>query len=204
LFLRFGWFIPKSRITEEHPEVDYWRTFQRNHSSLTSQFSLNHEDWENVTRLSINPSTGQHFCTDPEICINGIFEPEICKNRPKQFECAVLLASYPESSSFVTSQIKSLSLNVKVVWIGHYLSTFVRHLNSKYKSNGERQGVMFFSWKPTVLTTELNLVSVNFPACNSKESFCNYESQKVEKIVWSKLEEGAKLAFEVSLSTSSL
>jgi hypothetical protein len=101
-----------------------------------------------------------------------------------------------ESCSYLPYQILSLNLHVRVIYIGPHLDPFVRHLLQKYESSGEQRGVLFFAWKPTLLTTELDLISVSLPACNG-DSFCNYESGKLEKVVWSKLKEGAKFAHEV-------
>ncbi|OXA54666.1 hypothetical protein Fcan01_11675 [Folsomia candida] len=45
---RFGWFIPRMSVVEEHPIVDYWRTFKSN-DNLIDLFSLDDEDYTTAT-----------------------------------------------------------------------------------------------------------------------------------------------------------
>lgn len=104
-----------------------------------------------------------------------------------------------ESSMFLPEQIKELELRVQVLWLGPNLSSFVKSLVSKYelRSGNRRRAVMFFSWKPTILTMEFSSISISFPSCDL-DQFCTYESRSLEKVVSSKLKEGAKTAYEVS------
>ncbi len=104
---------------------------------------------------------------------------------------------------FLPDEISSLGLRVRVIWLGPNLEGFVRHLVSKYQSRGsQNRGVMFFSWDPTLLTSEfeLDLISVSFPTCTGGVH-CRYESLRLEKFVSTRLKEGAKPAYEVKTST---
>jgi hypothetical protein len=104
-----------------------------------------------------------------------------------------------ESSMFLAQQIKELKLRVEVLWLGPNLDSFIKSLVSKYeiRSGNSRRAVMFFSWKPTILTKEFDTISISFPPCDH-DQFCTYESRSLEKVVSSKLKEGAKTAYEVS------
>lgn len=99
---------------------------------------------------------------------------------------------------FLPEQITQLGLRVQVLWLGPNLDFFVKSLVAKYelRSGNRRRAVMFFSWKPMVLTLEFDTISVAFPPCDH-DQFC-YESRSLEKVVSSKLKEGAKTAYEVS------
>lgn len=92
---------------------------------------------------------------------------------------------------------------MRVIYLGENMESFVRRLFRKYEDGKVQRGVLFFSWKPTLLTSDFDLLSVLLPDCNG-DSFCNYESGKVEKFAWKRLKEGAKLAFEVIKRISNL
>lgn len=94
-------------------------------------------------------------------------------------------------------EILSLELRVRVIWLGPHLEGFVRHLVAKYKENpASQRAVMFFSWDPTRLTSELDLISISFPSCTGGVH-CRYESLRLEKFVSSRLKKGAEPAYEV-------
>lgn len=100
---------------------------------------------------------------------------------------------------FLPDEISSLELRIRVIWLGPNLEGFVRHLVSKYRASGtslQNKAVMFFSWDPTLLTSELDLISISFPTCTGGVH-CRYESLRLEKFVSSRLKEGAKPAYEV-------
>ncbi|CAL8112812.1 unnamed protein product [Orchesella dallaii] len=200
---RFGWFIPKLPVTDKYPTVEYWRTFRTN-TSLTELFNLEDSDYQNATtHLAWNPQTERFYCHEA-FCESGMFTPDVCRNdfsNSGRSKCAILLASYPESSMFLPEEISSLGLRVMVIWLGPNLESFVRHLVSKYQQpeglTTTNRAVMFFSWDPTRLTSELDLISISFPTCTGGVH-CRYESLRLEKFVSSKLKLGAKLAFEAA------
>jgi len=109
-------------------------------------------------------------------------------------------ACFAESSTFLHQQISELKLKVQVLWLGPNLDKFVQQLVSKYKDFRvpNQRAVMFFGWNPSILTMELDALSISFPPCDHN-GFCTYQSQSLEKAVSSKLKGGAKLAYEVSL-----
>ncbi|OXA51550.1 Gamma-aminobutyric acid type B receptor subunit 1 [Folsomia candida] len=194
---RFGWYIPRMSVVDENPMLDYWRTFKSN-DNLIDLFSLDDEDYTTATtHHAWNAQTERFFCQE-SFCTNGMFTPpNLCQEgRRGGRKCAILLASYPESSMFLPEQITQLGLRVQVLWLGPNLDFFVKSLVAKYelRSGNRRRAVMFFSWKPMVLTLEFDTISVAFPPCDH-DQFC-YESRSLEKVVSSKLKEGAKTAYE--------
>lgn len=98
---------------------------------------------------------------------------------------------------FLPDEISSLNLRVKVIWLGPNFESFIHHLVSKYeRTQSQNRAVMFFSWDPTLLTSELDLISISFPTCTGGVH-CRYESLRLEKFVSSRLKDGAKPAYEV-------
>ena len=92
--------------------------------------------------------------------------------------------------------LHGLSWDMSCRYVGPHLQDVVHYLATKY-SNTSRQSIMFFAWKPSLVTTGLNnLTSISFPPCNL-DLYCNYESRKLQKIVSNRLKE-AKGVYEVS------
>lgn len=61
------------------------------------------------------------------------------------------------------------------------------------------RSLVFLHWTPsTVIPNERDFVSIDFPRCGatSSEIGCKYESNRLTKLVWARLEYAAKLAYE--------
>ncbi|PSN54801.1 hypothetical protein C0J52_02008 [Blattella germanica] len=134
---------------------------------------------------------GRFYCED-SFCTEGVFSPVYCNST-----CAVLLTSHVGDTNFVVKHILELRLFVMVVWVGPNLGWLVDSLTTRYLSSG--RSLVFLSQEPSVVTLwgSDKFTSVTFPSCSIQSGIgCKYELQRLIKLAWSRLEQGAKPAYE--------
>ena len=102
-------------------------------------------------------------------------------------------------TSFVVKHILELRLFVMVAWVGPSLEWLVNTLTTKYLTSN--QSLVVLSREPSTVTLWGNdkYTSVTFPPCSLLNAVgCKYELQRLIKLAWSRLEQGAKPAYQVS------
>lgn len=108
----------------------------------------------------------------------------------------------PEVTKFVISDIETLQLYVKVLWLGPNLQDVTRKMMQSKISN-----VVMLSWTPSIITAAGSFVSVAFPPCEPGERLsvgCHYQSQRLIKLASRALEYGAPSAYDVSSNSKIL
>lgn len=117
-----------------------------------------------------------------------------------------------EDTIFVVDQIKILKLFVKVAWVGPNLQFLTEKFgdlmtNAGGNSTNSARGVVALSWHPSPLTAARKYTSVSFPACEPDDPgpswVCSRLSlHRLVKAAWTPLRDSARVAFEVSFTTS--
>ena len=200
---RFGWFVPKSLSQPD----DSWRTFVRQETA--ARFDVDDTNLHRIRGFTKDPVTGEHYCREA-FCNQGMYVPEHCQAlRHKTQPCALLLTEDPDHTDFVKDHIDQLKLYVKVAWVGPNLKNLVKMIEKEYVQNGKNESdsgglgatnsLVILHWTPSsVVPNEREFVSLEFPRCGSRgtEAGCKYESNRLVKLAWSRLESIAKFAFE--------
>ncbi|XP_033208855.1 uncharacterized protein LOC117167784 isoform X3 [Belonocnema kinseyi] len=189
---RFGWFVPESLAKPE----DNWQILTKLDSA--SRFVLDDDNSEMIKSSLINPKTNEFYC-ELDFCQNGMYIPKQCEDKIKN--CATLLAENPDVTSFVKSHIDQLKLYVKVAWVGPNLKNLTKQLTKSVEniSNTSNKAIIILHWTPSkIIPNEREFVSIEFPRCGTKsDNFgCEYESNKLIKLVWDHLEIIAKFAYD--------
>jgi hypothetical protein len=102
--------------------------------------------------------------------------------------------------------ILEMKLFVRVMWVGPNLKWLPDTLTSSYLNEKANHSLVLLSHMPSPITMWDNskFLSVAFPHCESMQYTqnvgCKYELQRLAKLVWSRLEVGAKPAYEVNQS----
>ncbi|XP_017753016.1 PREDICTED: uncharacterized protein LOC108545751 [Eufriesea mexicana] len=189
----FGWFVPAplSRLG------DNWVIFAR--PETAARFDVDEFTLENIRNFTVNQATESHFCDEP-FCQRGMYIPERCRGNP----CALLLTSYANVTNFVKDHIDEMKLYVKVAWVGSNLKyvteTLTKELLSRNSTASDvNSSLVFLHWTPSsLIPSEMNVSVIDFPRCGTSKSEvgCMYESNRLVKLVWARLEYIAKLAYE--------
>ncbi|CAG9862835.1 unnamed protein product [Phyllotreta striolata] len=211
---RFGWFIPKryyGPIKKFYEDKYLWNdAIQEVHWSfflnlrLASQFHLdskilNSLIWKNQYHMKKVNNTWEPICPNVNCTDNmSMYIPKQCLGQ----NCAILLAPEFEASGFLINQVDEMGVYVNILWLGKNLKTTLRRLNEYYANLGEQQSYFFFHWYPgDVVTDESKFITVQFKN-NEFYNFTNnmvngykYEMQRLVKMVWSKMEQGAHPLF---------
>ncbi|XP_008543958.2 uncharacterized protein LOC103568771 [Microplitis demolitor] len=193
---RFNWYIP---VELSDPD-DSWRTFA--YPETASRFDLNDNILKIINNLTQAPN-GRYYCQEA-FCNKGMYIPPHCKNHSNQnnkSSCALLLASESDITYFIKDHIDILKLYVKVIWIGPHLRNFTKFLTKEYlaTSNHKLQSFSILHWTPSdVIPNERDFIAIEFPGCGSRglNIGCVYESNRLVKLAWSKLETIGKFAWE--------
>lgn len=201
---RFGWFVPERLSTPG----DNWRTFVRQETA--ARFDVDEANLEKIRDLTIDPMTGKHYCVE-NFCAGGMYVPDQCRAIGNSTQtCALLLVGHTDSTDFIKDHIDQLKLYVKVVWVGSNLKALVKSLTKEYLQHAKNaseidskkplsRSLVILHWTPSsVIPNEREFVSLEFPRCGTRgtEIGCRYESNRLVKLVWSRLESIAKLAWE--------
>ncbi|XP_074115403.1 uncharacterized protein LOC141538040 isoform X1 [Cotesia typhae] len=193
---RFSWYIP---IELSDPD-DNWRTFA--YPKTASRFDLNDTILTLIQNLTQAPN-GRYYCQEA-FCNKGMYIPAHCQKQDihdLNSSCALLLASESDVTYFIKDHIDILNLYVKVAWVGPHLRNFTRFLTKEYLGtyNTNPQSFAILHWTPSdVIPNERDFIAVEFPGCGSRglNIGCVYESNRLVKLAWSKLESIAKFAWE--------
>ncbi|XP_029044486.2 receptor-type guanylate cyclase gcy-4-like [Osmia bicornis bicornis] len=185
----FGWFVPESLSRLG----DSWITFARRET--VARFDVDEITLNKIKNFTVNPVNRTYYCKET-YCQQGMYVPERCQGQP----CALLLTSYPNVTDYVREHIDELNLYVKVIWVGpnlkHLTETLIREYSTVPYAN---RSLVILHWTPSsVIPNERDFTTIEFPRCSSKttEVGCKYESNRLTKLVWARLEYIAKLAFE--------
>ncbi|XP_068980549.1 uncharacterized protein [Bombus flavifrons] len=187
----FGWFVP---VALSRPG-DSWIIFTKRETA--ARFDVDEFTLDNIRNFTINPATKTDYCQQ-SFCQDGLYIPEWCQGKP----CALLLTSYGNITDFVKDHIDQLNLYVKVAWVGPNLKYVTETLTKELlliRNLTHDRSLVFLHWTPSsVVPNERDFVTVEFGRCGTTklEIECKYESNRLTKLVWSKLEYAAKLAFE--------
>ncbi|XP_015433610.1 PREDICTED: uncharacterized protein LOC107189564 [Dufourea novaeangliae] len=190
----FGWFVPEafSRPGES------WVTFTRPETAL--RFDVDEATLSMIRNHTIDPITRTHYCNNT-FCQQGMYIPKQCQG---QQPCALLLTSHPDVTDFVQNDIEKMKLYVKVAWVGPNLKHLTETLTKEYlrraRNTPDSRSLVFLHWTPSsIIPNEKRFVSIDFPRCGTlpSEVSCSYESNRLTKLVWLKLEYIAKSAFEI-------
>nr|CAD7396592.1 unnamed protein product [Timema poppensis] len=203
---RFGWFIPRS-LSKLVPDMDNWRVFTN--ATAASIFDVSQEDMIFIYNYTRDLKSKRYYCEE-SYCDQGMFTPKWCSSqiRHKSAPCALLLAGDFNATNFVSEHIFKLKLYVKVVWVGPHIKTVTETLTQKYSNEDVTRSLVVLSWAPSIITTldDDTYVSVSFPPCkdpnSSSDIGCKYEMQRLIKLAWTKLEIGARPAFEATQKVS--
>ncbi|XP_031772984.1 receptor-type guanylate cyclase gcy-4 isoform X2 [Apis florea] len=188
----FGWFVPIALSRRS----DSWIIFTE--LEKASRFEMDESTLESIRNFTIDPKTKTYYCQE-SYCQQGMYIPEWCQGKP----CALLLTSYIDVTNFVKDHIDQMKLYVKVIWFGsnlkHVIKLAEKLLFDRNSSTSTDRSLVFLHWTPsTVIPNEREFVSIDFPRCSATNSEigCKYESNRLTKLVWAKLEYAAKLAYE--------
>ncbi|XP_011630756.1 uncharacterized LOC105422894 isoform X1 [Pogonomyrmex barbatus] len=201
----FGWFVPEALARPD----DSWLVFTR--LETASRFVVDEAYLpivKNFMRSSPNTTgrntTEEYYCRE-YFCQHGMYVPEQChgqgQRRPPN--CALLLAEYPDVTRFVKDHIDQLKLYVKVAWVGPNLRNLTKYLTKEYMQNAstftETRSLVILHYSPSsVISNEREFMTIDFPRCGTKKKTigCAYESNRLTKLVWGRLEMIAKIAFQ--------
>ncbi|XP_076766818.1 uncharacterized protein LOC143433365 [Xylocopa sonorina] len=190
----FGWFVP----TELSSINDNWITFTNRETA--SRFDVDASTLNTIGNLTVDWASNTSRCQEP-LCQDGMYIPQWCQEK----SCALLLASYPDVTGFVVDHIETMRLYVRVAWVGSNLKylteTLTRELYLNRSSNSSTidRSLVIVHWTPSdVVPNERNFTTIEFPRCGARGSSvgCQYESNRLTKIVPSRLETADKLAFD--------
>ncbi|EFN73169.1 Insulin-like peptide receptor [Camponotus floridanus] len=192
----FGWFVPNALARPD----DNWLIFSK--LETASRFVIDEAIIKNST---MNPDTRDYYCHEV-FCKDGMYIPEQCQSQGQRWtpKCALLLAEYPDVTLFVKEHIDQMKLYVKVAWVGPNLRYLTKNLTEEYirsarnSSSIENRSLMILHYSPSsVIPNEKDFTTIYFPRCGAKESIsCAYESNRLTKLVWKRLEMIAKMAFQ--------
>lgn len=189
---RFGWFVPTALSRRN----DNWIIFTE--LEKASRFEMDESTLESIRNFTIDPKTSTYYCQE-SYCQQGMYIPEWCQGKP----CALLLTSYIDVTNFVKDHIDQMKLYVNVIWFGpnlkHVIKLAEELMFDRNSSTSIDRSLVFLHWTPsTVIPNERDFVSIDFPRCGatSSEIGCKYESNRLTKLVWARLEYAAKLAYE--------
>ncbi|EEC03035.1 hypothetical protein IscW_ISCW017106 [Ixodes scapularis] len=176
--------------------LDHWRSFRSPNVTVLMN-RLHDKLLHEYTRTP--DKTG--FLCNASLCVNGIYEPPICRKHKRKMPCATLIADYPESTyNMLTTEIESLRLRVNVAWVGKRLEEYVTSALARNES------IIFHNWKPNTLTTLSNVVHIAFPQCEDRalQDFQdNPENAKCEfEVVWSKLKDSVPDVYDIAQKIS--
>lgn len=108
----------------------------------------------------------------------------------------------------MVQHILEMKLFVKVAWVGPNLKWLTDNLTACYLNEKANRSLVLLSRVPSTVMMwgSSQFVSVAFPPCETLQSShsvgCKYELHRLVKLVWSKIEVGAKPAYEVKHSFS--
>ncbi|XP_072759038.1 uncharacterized protein [Anoplolepis gracilipes] len=198
----FGWFVPEAlaRLDES------WLVFSR--LETANRFAIDEAYLPIIKNSTMNPDTRDYYCRET-FCQHGMYVPEHCQNQEQQQrtpKCALLLAEYPDITLFVKKHIDQMKLFVKVAWVGPNLRTLTKNLTREYMQNArnssastENRSLVILHYSPSsVIPNEKEFTTIDFPRCGAKKGSigCAYESNRLTKLVWDRLELIAKIAFQ--------
>lgn len=198
---RFGWFVPKMLTKPD----DNWRTFTNQQAA--ARFDVNNVTFQLIKNLTKDPLTSEFYCQE-SFCHDGMYIPEQCQTRTneKPPPCALLLTSDSDVTYFVKDHIDHLKLYVKVAWVGPNLVRLTKTLTDEYlqvtkinNSSTPTQSLIILSWTPSnAVPNERDYIAMDFPRCGRGgiNLGCAYESHRLVKLAWSRLESIAKFAWE--------
>ncbi|XP_011298958.1 uncharacterized protein [Fopius arisanus] len=192
---RIGWFVPEelSRFGEN------WRIFANRETA--ERFSVDNDTLQRIQKSSIDPVTGKYYC-EASFCTRGMYIPPQCLAEKTQ-SCAVLLTSETNITQIVKEHIDQLKLFVKVIWVGPNLQKLTTSLTKEYaiwnKRNDRKKSLVMLHWTPSeIIPNERQFIAIDLPRCGSGDLRigCTYETNRLVKLAWSKLESIAKFAWE--------
>ncbi|XP_054006339.1 uncharacterized protein LOC128891132 [Hylaeus anthracinus] len=195
----FGWFVPKALS-----RLESWVTFLR--PETAARFDVDDTTLLRIQKFTIDPSVNSFYCEE-KYCRQGMYVPKWCQGHEQMTQhCALLFASQPDVTNFVKSAIEKMKLYVKVAWVGPHLKNLTDDLTTEYTQLAnnstaltDNRSLVILHWTPSsVIPNEEDFVMVDFPRCNARliEAGCYYESNRLTKLVWSKLEVIADFAYE--------
>ncbi|KAG7188679.1 hypothetical protein KM043_008301 [Ampulex compressa] len=196
----FGWFVPEALARTD----DSWMTFSRQETA--ARFDVDEVNLRRIKNFTLNPDTGNHYC-ESSFCREGMYIPEQCQVYNERAQpCALLLSSHPDVTGFVKEHIDRLKLYVKVAWVGTNLKRITKSLTREYlqfapnaTASVDTRSLIILHWAPSdVIPNDRDFATIDFPRCGAKNSRvgCAYESNRLTKLVWGRLELIAKFAFE--------
>ncbi|XP_070151049.1 uncharacterized protein [Polyergus mexicanus] len=197
----FGWFVPEALAKPD----DSWLVFSR--LETANRFAVNEVYLSIIKNFTINPNTTDYYCREA-FCQHGMYVPEQCQSQGQQRmpQCALLLAEYPDVTLFVKEHIDKMKLYVKVVWVGPNLRYLIKNLTREYtqfarnlSASVENRSLVILHYFPsTVIPNEREFTTIDFPRCQATKGSigCAYESNRLTKLVWDRLELIAKIAFQ--------
>ncbi|XP_016841856.1 uncharacterized protein LOC100115038 [Nasonia vitripennis] len=193
----FGWFIP-DRLSRLN---DSWITFTKQETA--ARFDVDEVNLRKIINATMKPDN-EYYCQE-SFCHEGMYIPPQCQSHKlKSQPCALLLADYSEATKFIKDHIDNWKLYVRVAWVGPNLKQIIKSLTKEYLQLTQNsaladRSLVILHWTPSnIIPNEREFVSVEFPRCGSRGTSmgCQYETSKLEKLVWNGLESIAKLAFE--------
>ncbi|XP_076285290.1 uncharacterized protein LOC143211458 [Lasioglossum baleicum] len=191
----FGWLVPEplSRPGE------FWTTFTK--PETAARFDVDEGTLSLIRNNAVNSNTGGYYCNET-YCRQGMYIPERCQNR----QCALLITSHPDVTSFVKDDIDEMKLYVRVIWVGPNLKHLTETLTTDYLQREQRsmtppgsRSLVLLHWTPSSLVPNVtNFATIAFPRCGTLPSniSCHYEPNRLTKLVWGWLETVAKSAYE--------
>ncbi|KAK0157842.1 hypothetical protein PV328_011532 [Microctonus aethiopoides] len=205
---RFGWFVPE-KLSDPN---DNWQMFKKPEQLL--RFDITHDDDDdifNIIKNSTFDSINEQYYCEESFCHNGMYIPNYCQktlniNNNSVNNCALLLAGDSDITYFIKDHIEQLKLFVKVAWVGENLKNLTELLTEHYiKLNNNTNNIkinkslVILHWTPSsTIPNERDFIAIEFPRCGSKNinNDCVYESNRLVKLSWSRLETIAKMAWE--------
>lgn len=179
----FGWFVP-ARLSRLN---DSWVTFTK--PDTAARFDVDDVYLEKIINATMNTNR-EYYCQE-SFCKEGMYIPPQCPpHQHKSQPCALLLADYPEATTFIRDHIDRLKLYVKVAWVGPNLKQIVKSLTKEYlqlsqNSSPLDRSLVILHWTPSnIITNEREFVNVEFPRCGSRGTTegCQYETSLLEKL----------------------
>ncbi|XP_012229636.1 uncharacterized isoform X1 [Linepithema humile] len=197
----FGWFVPEVLARPD----DNWMIFSK--LETASRFAIDEAYLPLVKNFTMDSVTADYYCHE-DFCQYGMYVPEQCQGQKQRrtSTCALLLAEYPDVTRFVKKHIDQMKLYVKVAWVGPNLSLLTRHLTKEYihlaqnsSSATENRSLVILHYSPSsVIPNDREFVTIDFPRCGTRKDSinCAYESNRLTKLVWGRLETIATIAFQ--------
>ncbi|GLH00493.1 Guanylate cyclase [Gryllus bimaculatus] len=203
---KYGWFIPTT-LFNASAGMGSWRFFKD--PVQAQKFELTEDDFNYVKDIAIKSARSE--CADGQ-CNSWIYVPPWCNASDGSVlsPCATLLAGYQEETSFAKEDIEKLHLYVQIVWLGAHLANTTYDLMKRYHERSV-SGSINHSLVVLVGVPDELIVSPNDefraiampqcnPSCNKSHDDCiqkcNYEMQRLVKLVWPALPASAKPAYE--------